>query len=381
MLSIGRASGFIIGVICGRSFVQKNAIWKYTTKIIAHPVGALLVLCSWAIVHGWDAYTGVGHRQETLLWYYLISSICIGALVITLTQVTWVTRLFSQRVFVFLGTISYSLYLIHRDVFGWVLSLSQAFTWLPSPLFSLAAICLTLLCGIGVSWILYILVERLYFEKKRTTLCVAEQSKANWLYSPIIGGGLISVIIIGAHAVGYPLSILVTQESFELPQSSVALSQTPVVFPLVARYTNLSIVGLQFQYHASESYRQHPTKPPAQVVFTLADADSGSVVFESTRDAIQAEGMTVFPFGFPTQKDSSGKKYLVTLKIISSNEFEEVLLLNKPVVLQYLPVAGTSLSMFQQVVQNRLFFALSQTTTLFALFFIWGIVYLSKQQT
>ncbi len=378
MLSIGRASGFIIGVICGRCYVQKNSVWKFTTRIVSHPIGALLVLCSWAIIHGWDAYTGIGQRQETLLWYYLISSICIGGLVITLTQASWVTRLFSHKVLVFLGTISYSLYLIHRNVFGWVLSLSQTFKWLPPPLFSLAAICLTLVCGVGVSWILYMVVERLYFEKQKSTFRVTEPPKGNWLYSPIVGGGLISGIIIAAYAVGYPLSILVTQEPSKLSQSKVTLSQAPVVFPLVARYTNLSIVGLQLQYHAPDSYRQHPTKPPAQLLFTLSDAVSGRVVFESTRDAIQVEGMTVFPFGFPTQPDSSGKRYLVTLKIISPNEFEEISLHNKPVILHYLPVAGTTFYKLQQVLQNRLYFALSQTTTLFALFFTWWIVYLSK---
>jgi len=385
-LSIGRGSGFLIGVVVGTWYQQKNKIWQVLLKFLQKPLIGVLILMSFLAIHSWNGVTSLGHQQEVLPWYYLLSSCSIGLLLILITQEKKITHFLTFRPFIFLGKSSFSLYLIHRVVIEWIERNLSVFEPFPEFFKPYLLLMITIFSVISVSYFLYIVVEKLYFEKIHIPLPNLNSTKKNsslkkWLPLKYYSGTFIlgSLLLI-TYSAGYSPSLLVTRHSLPTQGKTSLLNKVSFI-PFEATYDNLSIVALKFTYQKNKN-TTISCQLPSQLVFKIKDQETNRVIFESNRDAAQVEGDLLFPFGFPPLSNSADQSYSVELT--QTRSLDEEIFIDPDqtkIITQYL-LPKTSLPAKVTILfWNRLTYALTQWPVIFGLVFINWVLFLFKKRS
>ena len=359
---IARACGFVIGLAIGRIFLSQNLIWKKLEKIISRPIINLAILVTFFTALGLELPDRYYQIREYVAFHFLGISLIFGLTLAAALVVNSLTnRLFSNKVFVFLGMISYSLYLIHGkiiDKLNWSpfwLNISSQLTVERN---NLAKIIIFGGLSIIIAWLLYWLIERLYFVYKKTELQVSASDKTKLTFRQIIVPVfLASVIIMWVYAGDYSPSIIVVRPKINI------LTKEPFKFSFKASEKNLSVILLPLDYARNPANNENETK----LVFTLMD-ENNETLFSSDRSAQQVEGVPMYPFGFPSQVDSKGKKYSVSLSLENSLPSDEIHVnKNFGVVTQYTTEKSQNITYLINLIYKRLIFVLSFPQVRFAL--------------
>ena len=170
---LGHSTGFISGVTIGTLYSSGSAFLKRNVEIFKSRklnwfILFLFIFTLWGSVNIINLNNFLFRNSGYFLTFYLcFSSWVIAFLVLAiLTPNTLLNKLFSNNFLVFLGTISYSMYLIHSEAIrrghNFFVYLSG---YINFPNFEILSIFSSLIASIFVSFILFKLVESLYFKK------------------------------------------------------------------------------------------------------------------------------------------------------------------------------------------------------------------------
>jgi len=170
---LGHATGFIAGVTIGTlynssSAFSKKIIEKFKSKELNWFVLFLSIFTLSGFVNMPNLnrfiYSNSGYF---LLFYLCFSGWVFAALVLTiLTPNTLLNKIFSNKLLAFFGTISYSMYLIHSEAIRRShIFFSYLSNYINFPNKEIVSIFVSLGTTIFVSFILFRLVESLYFKK------------------------------------------------------------------------------------------------------------------------------------------------------------------------------------------------------------------------
>ena len=348
-INISRSSGFVVGVLIGTIFQLKDTTWNKIEPIFKNHFVNALILAAFVIIQWADMSIRDGQSIWFMNRYYILSSIIFGFTVIAaIIPNTIISRIFSNKILVFFGLISYSLYLIHFEVLDW--SFVAANYLKPyiqnARFFSLTHFGILIGMYVAVSAFLFKLVESLYFENKRKTPSVAvakaeleeqlppvDKSSKYFLtyiipriFTPFI---LISILIwsytsmlapslSGAHHTFSNASVSQFREVSMLEQKKIQI-------PFTATQNNLSVITMSLWYYRNASETVNNIKDPAVLIFRLYQPGKKKPFFESERDANMIESASNFPYGFPTIADSKGKQYIIELELKKGTKLDHII--------------------------------------------------------
>ena len=113
-INIARASGFVAGITIGTIYETNGQLWKKIAEIGKNHIVSIGILFLFIFIQWADWNIRDGESVSFMNWYYLVSSWIIALLVgVAIIPKTIPNKIFSSKLLILIGTISYSLYLIH----------------------------------------------------------------------------------------------------------------------------------------------------------------------------------------------------------------------------------------------------------------------------
>lgn len=388
-LFLSRGTGFVMGMVLGMMYHNKKQAWQVLQTWLKNPLINGLLFISFFVAIAWewpDRYHQI--RQFVMLHYLGLSVIFSLVLASALIPGSLVERFFRKKVFVFLGMVSYSLYLTHSFVMERIGQSQLVFvfeSFFSEKIFLLFQASISLLGAIVVARILYGLIENMYFTHKEVFVTTQKNSRVSFFgkISPFLHAQLgwgVPVITALACVLFYSTdtvpTILLSREP--IPNQAKHVSKdTPLTLSFTAPYDSFSAVLLDMDYAHDPALESIDGENSAQLVFELRD-ENDTVLVHSVRNPKELEGEPSFPFGFPTETSSKGKKYELTLQLENANESDEIYLYPQAGILtqsttQTLP---GGIQKYFLLLRERLFFAVQYFSTLFSLSFIAVISFL-----
>ncbi len=253
-INIARASGFVAGVTIGTIYQTKGTTWNKISPVIKNPFSSFVALFLLIAMQWGDSAIRDGQSVTFMNFYYLTTSWIIVFIILNaIFPSSLIYKIFSKKVAVFLGIISYSIYLIHPQVIEWASYLTQ----LLQPILTsqgirdLIYVCLAVLLTVGIAASLFRLVEFLYFSSKKpvlvTTLAkedeeVAVNKRYAFIRHPLLKVSLIILTFFVLYTCSYSPTQLVARNTISnslMPVNEKSLFQSDVTIPFTAKYNNL----------------------------------------------------------------------------------------------------------------------------------------------
>lgn len=378
---LSRSSGFLIGIWIGSLYRNRGVLWEKAEAFFSNRYVnvMLLVLFFAALAFEWpDRFHQI---RDYVKYHYLLLSVIFGLVVTAgITARSLIGRVFSTKILVFLGMISYSLYLIHPvviDLFFASPSMRLLKEMIASQqvLMVLVAV-IEILFSVAAAYVLYQLVEAQYFatKKKPAALTKVPDTKKQ---QPTHTAGIVpivltSIVCIGVlffvYAGGYSPSLVVAKHSLSSSSllSSVVSSVQPLTTEFVAAEPNLSVIILTMDYARDPAAIRTTATKNTQLLFRLFDHNN-NLLFESYRKPQEVEGVPHFPFGFPTIIDSKGKTYQVELSLVDPDPSDQLYVYkDSGLVSQYTTIKKSSPTYVADLLLKRVVFVVSKAQFLFA---------------
>lgn len=383
---LSRCTGFVIGVVLGTVYRSQGSLWQSVEKILQKKVVNIILLVAFFFVLGFTWPDRYHYIRPYVNLHFLGLSAFFGVMIAAaITPHSLINKIFSARWLTFLGLISYSLYLIHTEVFGQLVSSGKipqlAHYFQSAWLLNVASIVISVGATVIIAFLLFRIVESLYFLKINTEEGLSNKKTATQVKNPVFapktiqivfGASLASVIFIALYAGSYSPTLLMKRHRIvkNTPMSEVAITQDqPISLPFTAAHPNLSVVYVTaFYARDARAVLSH-----SELVFRLVD-ETGKQLFESRRHPLLIEGTPHFPFGFPPIADSAGKQYKVELILENATQSEEVFI-NDGVgmVTQYTASQNMSVPYLFELLWRRLVFSVMNLRLLFVLATVWVV--------
>lgn len=387
-MNIARASGFVAGATIGTIYQNKGSYWEKIEPVVKKPLTGILAIVLFIAMQWGDSAIRDGQSILFMNTYYLVSSWIIAFVILTAIIPKTITyKILSNKVFVFLGLISYSLYLIHLQAIEWaraaVLFFNKTITQ-PGIVESIT-ILVAVVFSIGIAWFLFHFIEILYFAGKKpiieTTLANENEkvkTKEHHFSKRriLITVSVTMVVFTWLYSGSFSPTQLVQRHTISSGSSTeVSLLGRTVTVPIKAEKENLSAISIHLRY-AKSAEKTLQKKDPAILHFTLYDA-SGKKLFTSVSNAYAVEGSIVHGFGFPVLVDSKDKVYKVQLSLQKGSVDDQIFVdtTSTSLVSIYTSSKSQLLHKPQEFLFNRLAFIFTNQHFIFAIVFILFITF------
>lgn len=298
-------------------------------------------------------------NEQMLPWLHILWAFPLTYLIVlSLNHSLGIARFLSTKVVVFLGTISYSMYLSHTAVSHFIQK-SFLSTDLASNIMQL---CLTFFVTVVLSYLLYQLLEKPYFmksEKKSQSTSTSKVLPQVSQKSSIVVVGIIIVFFIAIFSAFQSNFNFFSKEqthserifiepNIQDSNALINMKKNPeITFSLQAKENNFGIVVTNLKW-LKENHKGLEDSSQ-QLVFKIKEkgatswyTTSGYFLMHNTKDINESSHI----FGFPTIADSKGKWYVIEISFLrpdspenvivatNHNTIKSVYLLNKNEVLQ-----------------------------------------------
>ncbi|HSW97090.1 MAG TPA: acyltransferase [Candidatus Saccharimonadales bacterium] len=275
----------------------------------------------------------LGQNNQTLeIWLEIFFALPFTFLVaVALSHDTALAKFFRSKMLVYIGTISYSLYLSHMLVLNTMIHVTHQPN---SAITTFFYILLTFGISILLSSVLYFLLERPYFIRK-----YAEKKSGVFLYTPnrnipilfgsISLGLLLLIFIIYQSNVNFFTLAQPENNAIVIPKNAdplISLSKNAsVTMQFTAAYNNLGIMTLHLLHNSL------PNKKfvPQQYTFQIKEKGAANWYSTSTFYITHPTDMLPVSYGFPVISNAAGKTYIVSLSQLVPSSSEYILLDNE----------------------------------------------------
>jgi peptidoglycan/LPS O-acetylase OafA/YrhL len=393
-MNIARTSGFVAGVTIGAIYQSQGRVWNSIKNIVSHRIFGIFAILLLILVQLGEHIVGAG-SIGFMNNFYLITSWLIAIVVLNaIIPNSLIHKIFSVKIFTFIGLISYSLYLIHSQVAPWQNDIRTLL--LPfiesQKVMQIIVLLIYLLLLLGISYFLFKTVEYLYFAGKKKVIATTQANYKEIVkekyrgFSPKRYVFIISstIIILSFIYTGmYSPKLLISRHSFKytnLPNNSeVSLLSRSVEIPFISDENNLSVVGFDMRYGGSAGLVRNNDNNPSVLKFELLDKQNHQI-FTSVRHAYEVEGSPRFQFGFPTISDSKGKGYMVRLSLAGGKANDSILL--NTTKTGFLTISTINKTDFARnllnLFMNRLIYVVTNPDYIFSILFILALIFLSQ---
>ena len=271
--------------------------------------------------------------RDNIIGFMFFYPFPLFALIYCLRQGNLFHSFFQSRVLVWIGTISYSLYLTHTIVIDLLRGGEQIPTVWSAPQV-LVYVCLAILLSIGLAKLLYELLEKPYFQSRRkSTVPLVTQHAADFARPAMhkkFGAALliIYILLIGAGLQKeYSLTSVTHRETgtrFITPVTDKSVSfadSKELVFEINASDDNFGIFSFPIQYVGNKVKPMGNAKDMSHALrVTITDVASQASIstneYAGWRFGVEPHS---YPFGFPQQTNSKGRAYLVRFESLRAS--------------------------------------------------------------
>lgn len=285
----------------------------------------------------------------TTLLFRLLLVVPFGYIVYSLVEEeTLLSRLFRRREFLFLGTISYSMYIGHTAIVDGLHLLFRPKNLLTNVLFLSITTSIFLL----VSYAFHLIIETPYFQFKPTKKI--EYHRLNTSKLPYFAFfAFIASLFFSVYSSQF--NFLSQQKKYKdiIPQS-IVISDNSYSFSFKSQENNMGVILLHLTNIVGEkNVGKTSADPSKHQRFVIKMKEEGASQWYASQDSSPAEigSSSSYPFGFPVIVDSINKKYVVELSMKDA-DYTSSILLNKDV---YTITTVHQISK-QTLVKNPLFF-------------------------
>lgn len=271
--------------------------------------------------------------RDNILGFVLFYPFPLLALVYCLRKNNSFYSFFQSRVLVWVGTVSYSLYLTHTIV----IELLRGGEQIPSAWSALqvvAYVTFAILTSFGLAKLLYELLEKPYFVSRRQSANhVVSQHTADFTRPPMhkkLGVALLTIyiLLIGAGLQKeYSLTSVTHRETnarFITPVTgrSISFADSKMIeFEIKATENNFGIFSLPIQYVGNKTKPIGDAKDMSHALrVTVHDVASQTLIssneYAGWRFGVESHP---YPFGFPQQINSKDRAYLVRFESLRAS--------------------------------------------------------------
>jgi peptidoglycan/LPS O-acetylase OafA/YrhL len=305
---------FITGIILAYIFKYKEKLLIRYTDFFTHvPLVVGLLIFSVVLLSENLAENYLPHAFGP--WIRMSYAIPLTFLVgILLNQKTTISKFFSNKIWVYLGTVSYSIYLSH----ALVIHLAEGIFTPTNFINNLLYVGLTFGCTVIIASILFWALERPYFI--RTKLVKNQSPVRRTVYHPRI--------VLGLLMGGYIFTLLfIFSSQFNFFSSTYPLKReniTPSRVSSVISLRDNPVVQVTFEGKANDlgliaARVNHPKQKPQlayqSLVFSLKEIGLEDPIAVVTYNLDYFDNNSIFPFGFPRVHYSEGKHYIATFAL------------------------------------------------------------------
>jgi peptidoglycan/LPS O-acetylase OafA/YrhL len=313
---------FVTGVTLGTVF-KKNPekIQKLSSLFVKKRklLPLIIFFVTMAGVHS----AGMVAPSEIDPWIRLLFAIPLTFLIaMMLDKQNILSQLFSKKGIVFIGTISYSLYLCH----ALIIHLFESNFTVTNTLTNILYVTVTFLACLAISYILFYLLEKPYF-KRNSTKTRSDISKVRNYNPKIILGSVLGIYLLATFAVYssslnfFSISSSISKKSIISPKAQekeIFLSSTaPLIFEIEADQNRLGVITMRSLRIDAKSGNEMQT-----LQFYIKEKDAKEWYASSNYSLDYFEKEVEFPFGFPQIENSKGKKYIVQLSVANPKSTE-----------------------------------------------------------
>jgi peptidoglycan/LPS O-acetylase OafA/YrhL len=265
---------------------------------------------------------------QNILFSVLLAIPFTLILAISLSNTTALAKLFRSKILVYIGTISYSIYLSHMYVLNTLISITKQPN---SEIFTIFYILFALVITVLLSSVLYFLLERPYFIRK-----YSEKNKGTILYepkknTPLLFGGislrlLMLIFIVYQSNVNFFTLTQPYNNSIIFPYKVSPLislrKYSKVILQFTAEYNNFGILTLHLLHNSIPNHKFASQKYTFQI-----KAKHESNWYATSQFYIRhAKDDLPLSFGFPLITNSAGKTYIVSLSQLIPKSSEYIIL-------------------------------------------------------
>lgn len=263
-------------------------------------------------------------------WIRLLVTIPLTVvLALALNEKSSLSRFLKHKLLIFLGTISYSLYLSHTAIVDTAKLIYTPQSGIANVIFIL----ITFIVACTIAYIIHYLLEKPYFmknkEPKKEVKPISQkiQIKIHPFYPVFIVYFLGLFIAYQSSFNLFSIEHLHSSDVITFPhitenQKYISMRQSPhIKFSLLAQEDNFGVETMNLKYEGT--VQNHPlldNKAPKELEFRIKEAGSSSW-YSTSRYKINEIGKSEnHPFGFPLIANSKGKKYESEIELIEPNE-------------------------------------------------------------
>lgn len=256
---------------------------------------------------------GVSGISTILVRLFLVFP--FGFIVYTIIELeSPLSRLFERKIFLYLGTISYSMYISHTavvDGMHLVVKPSSAFM---NILFLLA----TAVIFLGVSIALHFIIEKPYFQFKPTkNIYPFEYKKTKLPYLVLF----LLVVTIFFSTYTSQFNFFSQQRKYkDIIPAPVKISSDPFTFSFTAQEDNMGVALVHLTNEVGDSVLSIGTGDPLHPQkFRIRMKELDSEEWYASQETAPAEigNSTSYPFGFPPIVNSKDKTYMIEMAIVN----------------------------------------------------------------
>lgn len=249
-----------------------------------------------------------------------------GSIVYALIELeTPLSRLFQKKIFLFLGTISYSMYISHTAIVDGMHLIFKPHTAFMNILF----LVLTAIIFLGVSTALHFIIEKPYFQfkpPKNKYPIEHNQKKTPYLIL------LVLVLSIFFSTYTSEFNFFSQQKKYkDIIPAPVKISSDPFTFSFIAQEDNMGVILVHLTNEVGDSAQRtgesDPLKPQK---FRMSMRELNSSGWYASQETAPAEigNSSSYPFGFPPIADSKNKTYVIEMVIVNI-DYRSTVLFNK----------------------------------------------------
>jgi len=306
---------FVTGIILAYIFKHKEKLLiRYTDIFSRVPivVGLFVFIAVLFTENIAEVYLPNSFGPWIRMSYAIPLTFLVGVL---LNQKSTLSKFFSKRVWIYLGTVSYSIYLCH----ALVIHLAERLYVPTNFLTNFMYVVITFVVVVLVASFLYWMLEKPYFTKPKVVKNHDRQIAPSTYHLRAV----LTVVI-----VGYLLTLLFVYSSqFNFFSSSFPLTReniTPTRENTIISLKEDPLIQITFEGSANDlgliaARVNHPKQKPQlayqSLVFSLKVIGQEHPVAVTTYNLDYFDNNAIFPFGFPTVHNSEGKQFIATFSL------------------------------------------------------------------
>lgn len=305
---------FVTGIILANIFKHKEkTLSRFTAIFTRIPVvlGILIFVAVLCTEHFAEVYLPSSVGPWIRMTYAIPLTFLVGIL---LNQKSSLSKFFSNKMWVYLGTISYSLYLCHAIIIHMAERVFVPTNFLTNLFYVTITFGVTVLVALFLFWML----EKPYFSKTKASKSQQKTSSINYHPLRILTITVVSYLIV---------LLLIYSSQFNFFSSTYPLKKeniTPSSNAALISLHDYPVVQITFEGQASDlgliAVRvNHPKQKPQlayqSLVFSLKEVGREQPLAVTSYTLDYFNNNTIFPFGFPKIHDSERKKFIATFSL------------------------------------------------------------------